>query len=179
MATPATTAAASAAATTAASTRVWSSQALIDFVVHEARLLDDQAWDEWGALFADDGIYWVPLGANQVDPVNEASLMNEDALLRRLRIERLRHPRAHSLRPTVRCHHLLQVPVVEVHAPEANRYVLRTEFHYTERQRDSVQFHVGRATHELRDEGGQLKIVLKRVDLLDADTALPMIQLFI
>ena len=33
---------------------------LVDFVVHEARLLDEQRWDEWSALFADDGWYWLP-----------------------------------------------------------------------------------------------------------------------
>ena len=31
------------------------------FVVHEARLIDEGRYDEWLALFADDGRYWVPL----------------------------------------------------------------------------------------------------------------------
>ena len=34
---------------------------LIDFVVREARLLDERRYDEWLDLWTDDGIYWVPL----------------------------------------------------------------------------------------------------------------------
>ena len=31
------------------------------FVYAEAELLDDGRYEDWLALFADDGIYWVPL----------------------------------------------------------------------------------------------------------------------
>ena len=169
---------ASTAARTEATTPV-TRQDLIDLVVTEARLIDDGRFEDWNALYADDGLYWIPLTPDRADPVGEASLMLEDKLLRELRIARLRNPRAHSLQAPVRCHHLLQQPTVERFDPEANCYELRTEFHYTERQREEVQFHVGKALHRLRVEDGELKIALKRVDLLDADTALPMIQLFI
>jgi len=161
------------------SARSVSHQALIDLVVLEARLLDDGRYEQWNALYADDGVYWIPLTPGQVDAVGEASLMLEDKLLRDLRVERLRHPRAHSQQPPSRCHHLLQQPVVERFEPEANHFELRTAFHYSERQGEEVQSHVGWALHRLRAEPDGLKIVLKRVDLLDADTALPMIQLFI
>ena len=36
---------------------------LAQFVRHEARLIDEARWEEWYALFAEDGIYWVPLTA--------------------------------------------------------------------------------------------------------------------
>ena len=61
-------------------------QELIDFVVHEARLLDAKRYDEWNALFADDGIYWVPLVPDQADGVQHTSHLYEDKLLRELRI---------------------------------------------------------------------------------------------
>ena len=39
------------------------------FVAREAALLDAGRFDDWLALFADDGRYWVPLqGAAQADP---------------------------------------------------------------------------------------------------------------
>ena len=172
---------ASTEASTAASTEATAPvtrQDLIDLVVTEARLIDDGRFEEWNALFADDGFYWVPLSRGQTDPIGQASLMYEDKLLRDLRIARLRDPRAHSLQAPVHCHHLLQLPTVEHFDPDRNDYELRTAFHYTERQRDDIQFHVGTARLRLRVDDGALKIVLKRVDLLDADTALPMIQLF-
>ncbi|MDP9898930.1 aromatic-ring-hydroxylating dioxygenase subunit beta [Variovorax ginsengisoli] len=154
-------------------------QDLIDFVVHEAHLLDTRRYEEWNALFADDAFYWVPLVPDQEDGINHTSHMYEDKLLRDLRIERLKSPRAFSQQPRSRCHHLLQVPVVEVLDNAGNRYVVRTSFHYTESQGDEMQFYVGYFFHHLTVQNGALRITLKRVDLLNCDAALPAVQLFI
>ena len=154
-------------------------QDLIDFVVREARLLDDKKYEEWNRLFTDDAFYWVPLVPDQPDGINHTSHLYEDKLLRELRIERLKSPRAFSQRPPSRCHHLLQTPTVEVFEPQANRYALRTEFHYTESQGDELQFYVGTCFHHLTLQDGALKMTLKRVNLLNCDAALPAVQLFI
>lgn len=154
-------------------------QDLIDFVVREARLLDAKRYDEWNALFTDDAFYWVPLVPDQEDGINHSSHLYEDKLLRKLRIERLKSPRAFSQQPPSRCHHLLQTPTVEHVDTAVNRFVLRTEFHYTESQGDELQFYVGSAYHHLTLAGGGLRMTLKRVDLLNCDAALPAVQLFI
>src|SRR5439155_459363 len=44
-------------------------QELIDFVVREARLIDQQRFDEWLDMYADDAFYWMPLEWNQTDQV--------------------------------------------------------------------------------------------------------------
>jgi 3-phenylpropionate/cinnamic acid dioxygenase small subunit len=154
-------------------------QSLIDFVIKEARLLDAKRYDEWNALFTDDAYYWLPLVPDQEDGVNHTSHLYEDKLLRELRIARLKSPRAFSQQPPSRCHHLLQVPTVEQFEPDANRYVLRTEFHYTESQGDELQFYVGTFFHHLTVQDGALRMTLKRVNLLNCDAALPAVQLFI
>jgi 3-phenylpropionate/cinnamic acid dioxygenase small subunit len=154
-------------------------QSLIDFVIHEARLLDAKRYDEWNALFTDDAYYWLPLVPDQEDGINHTSHLYEDKLLRELRIARLKSPRAFSQQPASRCHHLLQVPTVEQFEPEVNRYVLRTEFHYTESQGDELQFYVGTFFHFLTVQDGALRMTLKRVNLLNCDAALPAVQLFI
>lgn len=154
-------------------------QDLIDFVVNEAHLLDTRRYEEWNALFTDDAFYWVPLVPDQEDGINHTSHMYEDKLLRELRIERLKSPRAFSQQPRSRCHHLLQVPVVEVLDDAGNRYVVRTSFHYTESQGDEMQFYVGHFFHHLTLQDGALRITLKRVDLLNCDAALPAVQLFL
>lgn len=156
-------------------------QDLIDLVVLEARLLDDRRYEEWNALFADDGIYWVPLAPDQPEGLDHTSHLHEDKLLRTLRIERLKSARAFSQQPPSRSHHLLQLPQVESSDAAANRFVVRTEFHYTEAQGDEIQFYVGTVLHHLRVDGGdgRLRIVLKRVNLLNSDAALPAVQLFI
>ncbi|VTU26924.1 aromatic-ring-hydroxylating dioxygenase subunit beta [Variovorax sp. PBL-E5] len=154
-------------------------QDLIDFVVNESRLLDDRRYDEWNALFADDAYYWVPLVPDQQDGIQHTSHLYEDKLLRDLRIERLKSPRAFSQQPPSRCHHLLQLPSVETFDEAANRFVLRTEFHYTESQGDELQFYVGTFFHHLSLQDGALRMTLKRVNMLNCDAALPAIQLFI
>jgi len=152
---------------------------LIDFVVREARLLDEKRFEEWNALFTDDAFYWVPLVPGQEDGINHTSHLYEDKLLRELRIKRLKSPRAFSQQPPSRGHHLLQTPTVEEFDAAANRYIVRSEFHYTESQGDELQFYVGTCFHHLTVQGGALKMTLKRANLLNSDAALPAVQLFI
>ena len=151
-------------------------QDLTRFVLREARLLDEGRYDEWYELFAEDGIYWVPALPNQPDGINHASLAFEDRMLLRIRIENLKGAPP-SQRPPSRCQHLLQTP--ELDGISGGVYVVRTAFHYTESRGDDRQFYVGTAIHHLVADGDQLRIKLKRVNLLGCDTALPGIQLFI
>lgn len=154
-------------------------QQLIDFAVREARLIDEKRYDEWNALFTDDGLYWVPLTPGQPDGIQHTSHLYEDKLLRELRIERLKSPRAFSQQPPSRGHHLLQTPTVEAFDTQANRFVVRCEFHYSEAQNDEMNHFVGTTFYELTVVGGALRMTLKRVNLLNSDAALPAVQLFI
>ena len=149
----------------------------VSFVAHEARLLDERRYDEWLALFADDGRYWVPLqGAAQQEGAPHNALADEDRLLLQLRIERLKNPRAHSQHPASRCQHVLQAATVTL--DEAERCELRTPFVYIESRGERQLMLAGTCSHRLAKVGGAWRIRLKRVDLLDAGAPLPAIQLF-
>jgi 3-phenylpropionate/cinnamic acid dioxygenase small subunit len=152
---------------------------LIRFVVREARLLDECKYEDWYACFADDGLYWVPLSAEQEDGENHNSLAYEDKLLLKLRIERLKHARAFSQQPASRAHHLLQTPEVDVFDTTGNHFVTRTQVIYTETRAEVQQQYAVTVWHHLRLENGAFNIVLKRCNLLNADAMLPSIQLFI
>ena len=39
----------------------FTSDDIIDFIYAEARMLDEGRYDEWLALWLDDGHYWMPL----------------------------------------------------------------------------------------------------------------------
>ena len=146
------------------------------FIYKEARLLDEKRFDEWYELFTDDAYYWVPLVPGQTDPLAHNSLAYEDKLLLKLRIERLKLPNAYAQKPASRCHHVLQAPEVE-HSGDG--YRVRTPFIYTETRGDESQRYAATAWHTLVKSGQELKIRLKRVDILNADSALPSIQLFL
>jgi 3-phenylpropionate/cinnamic acid dioxygenase small subunit len=154
-------------------------QALIDFIAHEARLLDEQRLDEWNALFTDDGRYWLPAAPGQTDPVHQAAHLYDDKLLREIRIKRLQSPHAHSQRPPGRCHHLMQTSIVLSLDAPANRFELRTPFIYTELRAGHTTVLPGTAWHQLSCIDVGLRIQLKRVDLLHADTALPAIEFYL
>lgn len=148
------------------------------FIVHEARLIDEKRFDDWFDLFTDDAIYWMPLARDQQDPDLHASLFNEDKLLLKLRIERLKSPRSFSQQPPSFCHHLLQHSSVEVFNPDGNEYVTRTPFHYAEAQGDNQFLLAGWAHHTLTVVDGALRIRRKKVELINCEAALPSIQLF-
>jgi 3-phenylpropionate/cinnamic acid dioxygenase small subunit len=149
------------------------------FVRHEARLIDEKRLDEWLELFAEDGHYWVPARPGQPDPLNHNSLAYEDKLLLRLRVERLKSPRAYSQRPPSRCLHVMQEPDIERADYERGEFVTRTPFLYTETRGDESQRYAATAWHTLAWQDGRLRILLKRVELLNCDAALPSIQLFL
>ncbi len=153
---------------------------LFDFIAHETRLLDGRRFDEWLALFAENGRYWVPLlGVAQGDDGSHNSLADEDHLLLALRVERLKNPRAHSQHPPSSCQHILQQPslINAVDVP-TRRYELHTPFVYIEVRGERQLMLTGCYRHLLVDQSGELRIELKRVDLLNPGAVLPAIQLF-
>jgi 3-phenylpropionate/cinnamic acid dioxygenase small subunit len=150
-----------------------------EFIVHEAHLIDAQRFDEWLALFADDGRYWVPLGgAAQAEGAPHNALADEDKLLLTLRVQRLKNPKAHSQHPRSRCQHVLQASQQVAADAQAGTCELRTPFLYIEARGAQQLLLAGSATHRLVRVGDAWRIRCKRVDLLDAGEPLPAIQLF-
>ena len=54
-------------------------RAVEQFLFHEARLLDERRFDQWLALWDEDGRYWVPRFHGQTNPFEQISLFWEDA----------------------------------------------------------------------------------------------------
>jgi 3-phenylpropionate/cinnamic acid dioxygenase small subunit len=151
---------------------------LIEFVLDEAQLLDEGRYSQWLDLFTDDARYWMPVAPGQTDPLLHNSLLYEDKLLLRIRVERLAGTRTYSEQPKTRCHHLLQTPRVESIDASAGEFRLRTAFHYVETRLDRQTLFAGWATHHLVEQAGALKIRLKRIDLVNCDAAFGNISLF-
>ncbi len=153
-------------------------EALIAFVYHEARLIDEKRFDEWYDLYADDCRYWMPLMRGQPQSAEHTSLFDEDKLLLKIRIERLRNPKSYSQAHPSWCQHILQAPRMESRDTQAGTVVLRTPFMYLEYQQDQQEIYAGVAWHHLRLGGEKILIALKKVELLNCEAALPSLQLF-
>ena len=145
----------------------------------EARLIDEKRLDEWYELFAEDALYWMPLVRGQTDPHSHTSLFCEDKFLLKVRIERLKNPLSHSQQQPSFCQHVMQRPEVVNRDADSNERSLRTPFVYLETRRDEQFVLGGVAYHDLRWEEGDLRIAVKRIELLNRDAALPSIQLFL
>ena len=151
-----------------------------DFIAAEAALLDAGRFDDWLALFAESGHYWVPLlGSAQTDPLSHNSIAYEDRLLLRLRVDRLKNPRAHSHHPASHCQHVLQRSNIEAADESTGALTLRTPFIYVEARGEKQILLAGTCRHLLARTPDGWAILQKRVDLLNAGRALPAIQLFI
>lgn len=148
---------------------------LIDFIYGEARMLDEGRFDDWLALWLEDGHYWMPLDYKQTDPHLVTSLLYEDMFMLRLRVERLNGARTFSQKPKSRCHHVIQRPFVD--EADGDRFVTNTSMHYVETRLDDQFLLALTATHELKLVDGALRIANKRVDLLNSDAAFGNIQL--
>jgi 3-phenylpropionate/cinnamic acid dioxygenase small subunit len=148
---------------------------IIDFIYAEARMLDEQRYDEWLALWLDDGHYWMPLDYQQTDPHLVTSLMYEDLFMLRLRVQRLNGARTFSQKPKSRCSHVIQRPFVDNITEDT--ITTNTSMHYVETRMDDQFLLALTATHELRIVDGSIRIANKRVDLLNCDAAFGNIQL--
>ena len=148
---------------------------VIDFLYDEARMLDEGRYDEWLALWLEDGHYWMPLDYKQTDPHLVTSLLYEDMFMLRLRVERLNGARTFSQKPKSRCHHVIQRPFID--EMTADRIVTNTSMHYVETRLDEQFLLALTAVHELAVVDGALRIAHKRVDILNCDAAFGNIQL--
>jgi 3-phenylpropionate/cinnamic acid dioxygenase small subunit len=151
---------------------------LIAFVYAEARLIDEKRLEEWYELFADEGRYWMPLTRGQQNGRTENSLLFEDKLLLKVRIARLRNPHAYSQASPSWCQHVLQAPTIEDRGAATGVAVTRTAFMYVESQQDHQEVYAGVVWHHLKRAGDRLALMLKKVELLNCEAALPSLQLF-
>lgn len=139
-----------------------------EFLFHEAALLDDRKFEDWLALFTDDGVYWIPAGHGQTDPVGEVSIAYEDTTLLDVRVRRLRHPSNFADQPQARTRRVIgNVTLAEPEAEEG--LVVRSNFTLVEFQNDEQRLFAGEYVHTLRDGPDGYRIAFKRVNLLNCD----------
>ena len=142
------------------------------FLMHEARLLDDARFDEWVALFTDDAWYWIPTEPGQQSPFDTVSLVYDDRRLLETRVRRLKSPRIYSQEPPSRTSRIVGNVTVEETAPDRSACTVRSKILVLENRRATQRLFGGTARHRLVQIDGNLRIAWKRVDLLNCDAPL-------
>src|SRR5580700_95934 len=129
------------------------------FLLHEARLLDDGKFDAWLALFTPEAWYWVPSEPDQADPVETVSLIYDDRRLLETRVRRLASPRMYSQEPRSRTSRM--VGNVTVEESGAKFCEVRSKFVMIEYRREQQRIFGGTASHHLVQSGSRVMIAWK------------------
>ncbi len=140
------------------------------FLIHEARLLDERRFEDWLALFTEDGWYWVPIEPDQANPHDTVSLIYDDRRLLETRIRRLAHPKAHAQSPASRTSRIIANVTAEDGTSDGADLVVRSKFQMIEYRRDKQRLFAGTSRHGLVAAGGGYRIRWKRVDLVNCDS---------
>lgn len=141
------------------------------FLIHEARLLDEGYFDDWLALFTPDARYWVPSQIGQSDPFETVSLMYDDRRLLETRVRRLSDPRIYSQEPRSRTSRIVTNLGVEPEGDEPG-VLVRSKFTLVEYRREEQRLFAGTYFHRLVGEGTQMRIAMKKIELVNCDAPL-------
>src|SRR5215510_815832 len=154
----------------AAATSVETRSEIEQFLYHEAWLLDHGQLDEWLGLFTADATYWIPLQANQSDPLTASSIVYDDRRLLEVRVRQFQHPRAHARIPVPRTvHQVGNVRVIETGGRDVR---VGSTLVLVEYRRESQRLWGAIVEHRLRRTAEGLRIAAKRVDLVNSEAEL-------
>lgn len=137
------------------------------FLYRQAEYLDEKRWEDFIALFADDGMYWMPAASEQTTGEGVPSIFYEDRNLMTVRMKRVTHPHAWSQSPMWGTSHLVSNVAIEREDPRTGVITVRSRFHMMEFRRDASRHFAGTYRHQLVRENGSYRIKLQRVDMVN------------
>jgi len=142
-------------------------RAVESFLYREARLMDENAYAEWFALWDQDALYWVPAGADDIDPTRQVSTVYDNRQRLEARIHRLQSGNAHAQSPPSRLRRV--VSNIEIEEGANGEITTHSNFVLGEVRRGRQDVFIGRSTHKLRRDGGDFKMFYKKVLLVNND----------
>jgi 3-phenylpropionate/cinnamic acid dioxygenase small subunit len=152
-------------------------RAVEQFVYREARYQDELAYDEWEALWADDAIYWVPSGADDIDPTSQMSIIFDNRSRISTRIKQLKTGKRHAQNPASKLRHLISN--VELLATDGDELEVGANFLVYESRERGVTLWAGRTEWTLRRGEGDFRIARKKVMLVNNDRPLSTLAFLI
>ena len=148
------------------------------FVHAELDCLDQRRFEDWIALFAEDGFYWAPVVADQASPLDHVSLFYDDVRTMKLRANRLRHPRIHVQDPPSRTVHMVS-NFRDFEADGNGLITFRCNFSLFEfRITQGQHMYAGTYVYSLRRTEAGLRIVAKTALLVNSEDMFPSLSIW-
>ncbi|RDK05866.1 ring-hydroxylating dioxygenase subunit beta [Cupriavidus lacunae] len=140
------------------------------WIYREARFQDEHRYDDWEALWTDDGLYWIPANGDGGDPERQMSIVYDNRSRIALRVRQLKTGKRHSQTPRSRLRRLISnVEILAQSEGEirvgANALVFESHI-----RGDTVW--AARNEYVLRRVEGDLKLARKTVVLVNNETAM-------
>lgn len=140
------------------------------FLGHEAGLLDSRDWHEWLALFAPDAKFWAPVWVDDhkmtSDPTRQTSLIYADRTDLEARVFRIEGEDSYASMPLPHTSHVVTCTGVQKAASGLIKVKANWMVHYFWRTKGAF-VRAGRYEYDLREQGDDLLIVLKKVIIHD------------
>lgn len=154
--------------TCASDVQLW--HELSQFLYREARLQDEHRYDEWDALWTDDGVYWVPANGEDTDPEQQMSIIYDNRSRIRLRVNQFHTGKRHTQLPQSRLRRL--VSNVEVLGREGADWCVASNALVFESHTRGEVLWASRNSYRLRQVDGQWRMAHKKVVLVNNHSAL-------
>jgi len=148
-----------------------------EFLFKEARLLDERHFDDWLALFADTGWYWVPILPHQDNPFDTVSIIYDDRKLLETRIRRLNNYNIHAESPPSLTSRIIGNVVLDEFDIKSGFYEVSSRFQLVEYRGDRQRIFAGTILHILSSDNSGIRIQGKRVNLVNAESMLEGINI--
>lgn len=143
------------------------------FISLEADMLDHAEYDEWLDLWADDGLYIVPIDADATDFANTLNYAHDDATMRRQRVTRLRSGEAVSTTPPPRV--LRSVSRLRLLGEQGDVLSVRCAQMLDEFSKGRQVHYAADVSYELERAGESFRIRRKIVRLVNSEATLQAI----
>jgi 3-phenylpropionate/cinnamic acid dioxygenase small subunit len=140
------------------------------FIYREARLQDEHRYDEWEALWTDDGVYWVPANGDGGDPEQVMSIIYDNRSRIALRIRQYHTGKRFSQTPQSR----MRRPIsnIEVTEDDGQELSVGSNVLIFENQTRGDVLWAARTEYRLRRVDGALRMARKKVNLVNNQDAL-------
>lgn len=140
-----------------------------NFLYKEVRLMDENRYEEWLTLWAQECLYWVPSNKEDVNPKNEVSIIYSDRATLELYVGRLTEGKAFAQVPQSRLRRI--IANVEIDDSVTGEVSAHANFIAVEVRKHEQRIHAGRTHYKLVPNGDSYLIKYKKVNLVAIDAA--------
>lgn len=141
-----------------------------DFIYREALYQDDHRYDDWEALWTDDGVYWIPANGDDIDPEKQMSIVYDNRSRIALRIRQLHTGKRHAQAPRSRVRRVVSNIQIGETGPGGLQVFCNSLVFESALRADTLWS--ARTEYWLRDIGGDFRMSRKNVFLTNNDQAL-------